>query len=62
MLNKLRLRLRSLFFNPMMEEELDEEMRFHLDKEIEQNIAHGMRPDEARYAALHSFGGVERVK
>src|SRR5262247_3385234 len=62
MLNKLRLRLRALFFKPKMEEELDEEVRFHLEREIEENIARGMSPEEARYAALRSFGGVERVK
>ena len=45
-----------------MERELDEELRFHLEKEIEQNLARGMGPEEARLAALRSFGGVERVK
>ncbi|HEY6402309.1 MAG TPA: ABC transporter permease, partial [Blastocatellia bacterium] len=62
MLNKLRLRLRALFFKPKMEQELDEEVRFHLEREIEENIARGMTPEEARYAAIRSFGGVERVK
>src|SRR5215471_18973709 len=62
MLNKLRLRLRALFFKSKLEEELDEEVRFHLEREIEENIARGMRPEDARYAALRSFGGVERVK
>jgi putative ABC transport system permease protein len=45
-----------------MEEELNEEVRFHLEREIEENIARGMTPEEARYAAIRSFGGVERVK
>jgi predicted permease len=62
MLNKLRLRLRALFFKPRLEEELEAEVRFHLEREIEENIARGMRPEEARFAALRSFGGVERVK
>src|SRR5262245_40927293 len=62
MLNKLRLRLRALFFRSKMEEELDEEVRFHLEREIEENIVRGMTPEEARYAAIRSFGGVERVK
>src|SRR5262249_58848814 len=62
MLNKLRLRLRALFFRSSMENELDEEVKFHLEKEIEENLARGMSPEEARYAALRSFGGVERVK
>src|SRR6266508_539205 len=62
MLNKLRQRLRALFFKSKLEEELDEEVRFHLEREIEENIARGMGLEEARYAALRSFGGVERVK
>jgi macrolide transport system ATP-binding/permease protein len=62
MLNKLRLRLRALFFRSRLEEELDEEVRFHLEREIEENIARGMSPEEARMAALRSFGGVERVE
>src|SRR5215472_10601165 len=62
MLNKLRLRLQALFFKSKMEEELDEEVRFHLEREIEENIARGMSAEEARYAALRSFGGIERVK
>jgi hypothetical protein len=62
MLNKLRLRLRAIFFKSRMEEELDDEVRFHLEREIEEKIARGMRPEQARLAALRSFGGVERVK
>jgi putative ABC transport system permease protein len=62
MLNKLRLRLRALFFKPKMEDELQAELQFHLEREIEENIIRGMSPEEARYAALRSFGGVERVK
>src|SRR5215470_4713018 len=61
-LNKLRLRLRALFFKSKMEDELDEEVRFHLEREIEENIVRGMTPEEARYAAIRNFGGVERVK
>src|SRR5215510_14252351 len=62
MLNKLRLRLRALFFKSKMEEELNEEAQFHLEREIEENVARGMSAEEARYAALRSFGGIERVK
>jgi putative ABC transport system permease protein len=62
MLNKLRLRLRALFFKPKMEGELQAELQFHLEREIEENIIRGMTPEEARFAALRSFGGVERVK
>jgi predicted permease len=62
MLSRLRLGLRALFRKTEMEREMDEELRFHLEKETEQNLARGMSPAEARLAALRSFGGVERVK
>src|SRR5262249_54510440 len=62
MLNRLKLRLQALFFKSKIEEELDEEVRFHLEREIEENIVRGMTPEEARSAAIRSFGGVERVK
>jgi predicted permease len=62
MLKKLRLRLRALFFKPRMEDELQTELQFHLEREIEENILHGMTTEEARSAAMRSFGGVQRVK
>src|SRR5436190_14624844 len=62
MLNSLKLRLRALFRKAEMERELDEELRFHLEKEVEQNLARGMSREEARLAALRSFGGIEQVK
>jgi predicted permease len=62
MLNRLKLRLRALLHKTEMERELDEELRFHLEKEVEQNLARGMNAEEARFAALRSFGGVEQVK
>ena len=37
----------------------DEELRFHLEKEIKQNLVRGMTPEEARRTALLSFGGFE---
>ena len=44
------------------EQELDQELRFHLDMEIESLIARGHPPDEARRLAERAFGGVERHK
>jgi hypothetical protein len=45
-----------------VEQELDEELRYHLERQVEENIAKGMTPEEARYAALRAMGGVERRK
>ncbi|HLL77419.1 MAG TPA: ABC transporter permease [Pyrinomonadaceae bacterium] len=41
---------------------MDEELRYHLEREIELNLAEGASPEEARRAALRSFGGVEQAK
>jgi putative ABC transport system permease protein len=42
--------------------ELDEELRSHLEREIERNVRDGMNVDAARYAALKNFGGMEQAK
>ncbi|HJR08825.1 MAG TPA: ABC transporter permease [Pyrinomonadaceae bacterium] len=54
--------MRALLRREEMEGELDEELRFHIEKEIEQNVARGMSPAEARRVALVDFGGMERVR
>src|SRR5262244_2356221 len=56
------LRLRSLFRRSQVEQELDEELRYHLERQTEELIAKGMTPEEARYAALRAMGGVEQRK
>jgi predicted permease len=56
------LRLIALFRRGQLEQELDEELRSHLEMQVEENSRKGMSPREARYAALRSFGGVEHVK
>ncbi|HYX52499.1 MAG TPA: ABC transporter permease [Candidatus Limnocylindrales bacterium] len=42
--------------------EISEEFNFHLQKQIEKNIAGGMPPNEARRQALISFGGVQQAR
>ncbi|MBZ5565989.1 MAG: ABC transporter permease [Acidobacteriia bacterium] len=59
---KIPLRLRSLFRKARVEEELSDELRFHLEKLTEENVARGMTQQEARYAALRELGGVEQIK
>jgi predicted permease len=44
------------------EEELERDIADHLAMETEENMARGMSPEEARYAALRRFGNVARVK
>ena len=62
MMKALTRRLRALLNRAEMEGELDEELRFHIEREIEQNVARGMSPEEARRAALVEFGGAERIR
>ena len=61
-LKALRLRLRALLRRQTVERELAEEIRFHLERETEKNLRHGMGEGEARRRALVAFGGVERIK
>ncbi|ACB75138.1 permease [Opitutus terrae PB90-1] len=55
-------RIRALLFRSRIDREMNEELRAHLERETEQNLARGLPPDEARYAALRAFGGVEQLK
>jgi putative ABC transport system permease protein len=54
--------LRSLIRRSQVERELDEELRYHIERQIEEGMARGMTPGAARYAALCAMGGVEQRK
>ena len=62
MFAKLLRVLKSLVRRPSVEVELDEEVRFHLEMEMEQHIEGGMSPEQARLKASQDFGGLEQVK
>jgi macrolide transport system ATP-binding/permease protein len=51
------LKFRSLFRRRQIEQELDEELHYHLEQQIEELIAKGMIEKEARYAALRGRFG-----
>jgi predicted permease len=55
-------RVRGLFKHKLLERELDDEVRFHLQMQIDDNLKAGMNPAEARYSALRSFGAIEPMK
>lgn len=61
-LNILRRQLLILFREERVEGEMEREMRFHLEMDVDENLRNGMSPEEARRAALVSFGGLERFK
>jgi hypothetical protein len=44
-----------------MLEELDQDIRDHIEMETQENIERGLSPEEARYAALRKFGNATRV-
>src|SRR5262245_3621368 len=52
----------ALFRRRQFEADLDEEMRYHIERQIEENITRGMTADEARHAAMRAFAGVEQRK
>jgi len=60
--NRILALLRALFRREQMNEELAEELRFHLDRQTEANIAAGMEPERARRQARLALGGLEAVK
>src|ERR1700704_5640810 len=45
-----------------MMDDLDQDIREHIERETQDNIERGMTPEEARYAAVRKFGNVMRVK
>jgi len=61
-LDKIRLRLRSLFRRRRVDRELEDEFRFHLDQLVEEEIAAGVAAEEARRSALRKMGGITQFQ
>src|SRR5258708_28693757 len=55
-------RLFSLFRRRRLENDMDDELRSHLEMAVELNLRKGMSAEDARREALKSFGGVEQTK
>src|ERR1017187_7301185 len=56
------LRLRSLFRRRQVEQDLDEELQYHLERKIEECIAQGLTPEQSRRAALRAMVGLTQRK
>ena len=56
----LRLRLRSLLRWRRLDDELAEELQYHLDRQVEEFVAAGIPPPAARLAALRAMGRYEQ--
>jgi putative ABC transport system permease protein len=61
-LNVLSARMRALFRREAVIGDMDEEMRCHLEMEAEANVGRGMPPEEARRAALRTFGNFDSIR
>jgi predicted permease len=55
-------RIRSVGERAAIERGMDEELQFHVDRQIDKNVRAGMNADEARRQALLAFGGVQATK
>ncbi len=58
----LPLRLRSFFRRKQVDLELKDELRDHLEQQIQENLAAGMSPEDARYSALRALGGMTQIE
>jgi predicted permease len=55
-LERFRMAMLMLFRRKAEATRLSNELEFHLEQQIKENITHGMNAEEARYAALRTFG------
>ena len=53
------LRFRSLFRRNVVEQELDEELQYHIEQQTAENVRQGMAPRDARTAAVRALGNIE---
>jgi len=61
-IQRLSLRLQTLFHRNRTAQQLDAELQFHLDEQIAENVAAGMSREEAQYAAMRAFGNPTVLK
>ena len=59
---KLCRAVRALYHKGKLDADMDEEMSSHIEMRTQENIDAGMSAEEARYAALRLFGGVESIR
>jgi len=62
MLTDVLYRLRALFRRNTIETELDEELRFHFEQQVEKHVRSGLKRAEAVRQARLTFGGIEQMK
>jgi predicted permease len=62
MFSDLSFRIRSFFLRERAERDLDDELRFHYEQQIEKNVAGGMSRKEAERRTRLAFGGLDQIK
>jgi predicted permease len=55
-IQRLWIKLQTLFRSERAGQSLNDELQFHLEQQIAENVAAGMSKEEARYAAMRLFG------
>jgi hypothetical protein len=60
--NTLAWRIRGFFWQSRLDRDLDDELRTHIEMLVDENVRQGMTIEEARRAAMRSFGGVTQTK
>src|SRR6266851_10228297 len=61
-LKRIKNSVVNLFLKRKLDAEMDEEMQSHVELRTQANIDTGMKPEEARFAALRQFGWTETIK
>src|SRR6185295_2603780 len=62
MIRKILAAVRWITNKPQSEVEMASELRYHIERETEENIRRGMSPGAARESAERRLGGVEQIK
>ena len=60
--HRIVMRLREVLLRRASAQAIDEELRYHIEREVERRVAAGVPAAEARRTALRDFGGVERYR
>ena len=62
LMDSMRLRVRSFLQDSQVEQELDRELRFHLEEHVAELMRTGMSRADAEAAARRAFGGVDQIR
>ncbi len=62
MFSDLRVRFRSLFRRTAVTQEIDQELQFHLEQQMEKYLRAGLTPEQARRRLRLEFGGLTQLQ